>query len=68
MSVYTSLLVLLSNPNVVPCHIWIDLKFILSCNGVSRLAILDSTLQRVTDKDDKQESLAAWDTSLRTQI
>ena len=30
--------------NVVPCHIWFDLKFLLSCNRVSRLAILDSTL------------------------
>ena len=46
-SVYSSLLVLLSNPSVVPCHIWIDLKFLLSCNGVSRLAIFDPTFHHV---------------------
>ena len=46
----SSLLVLLSNPNVVPCHIWIDLKFLLSCNGVSRLAIFDPTLHNLTTK------------------
>ena len=40
-----SLFVLISNRNVVPCHIWIDLKLLLSCNGVSKLAaIFDPTL------------------------
>ena len=46
---YSSLLVLLSNPNVVPCHIWIDLKFLLLCNGISRLAIFDLTFHMLTN-------------------